>query len=624
MQFNAKPLFLFENVFSKGTLTATDTDSDATFDVENIINQVVYQLWKAASSGTKHITVDLNKTVNGGAEDGVGGNWTLNDATVENTNPNSGTYSFELVATGSGVDGAENNKMAVDPTKTWRLKSQHDVDAYTEGSYRVKLHFYDSEDNLISTTTLVTHTAATVGYVEETNAIGPTGADVVFPAGTASISVQDAWDATASAWDLGTGEYDNVFGFVGAEDTVPDGVFFKPDGLKMYMVGHTNDKVHQYTLATAWDPSSLIDDGVPVDVSGQELVPNAIFFKPDGLKMYVMGANRKIHQYTLATAWDFSDTVTYDNEFVALAEDTSPVGIFFKPDGLRMYMLGTTNDKVYQYTLNTAWDFSDTVTYDTVFLDIGTEDIAPFDIFFKPDGLRMYMLGQTGQKVYQYSIGEVTGTAYMDDVIMYEEFDPDTLGIANHNLWAANASVSIESTEDDTEVISSWTERLAAFTPAQTDKDIILKQFTAVGTPQRAWRVKIVTANLPAYMGDMKLGSALTFPRWVQGPFGPKPRKVEGKVADNQFGQFIQRVVIRREAEISMTFRRLTTSFIEDTLRPAFEDFLISGMFYVSWDIDQHETHKLIGFMPDGAELNPVYSGALLSVTLRVMPMPVA
>lgn len=412
MAFNAKPLILYESVFGKGTLTATDTDADSQYHVDNLINQVVYQLWKAASAGTKYITVDLNKVLNAGFETGDDSYWTANDGTVDNGNPNSGTWSAKLVAAGSDVDGLECDKIAVDTEKLYRLKTKHDVDAYTGGDYHSKLHFYDSGENLISTETLNTWQAATVGYEGVSKQIGP-GGDVEFPAGTVSIAVQDAWDDTP------------------------------------------------------------------------------------------------------------------------------------------------------------------------------------------------------------------TGTAYMDDVIFYEEFAPDTVGMANHNLWDANASVSIESSVADEEDIgATWVERLAAFTPE--DKKLVLKQFTAVGTPQRAWRVKIVTANLAPYMGDLKLGARLAFPNWTQGPFGPRPRKVEGEVAANDAGQFIQRIVIRKEAEVTLTFRRLTRSFVWDTLAPAFDDHLISGTFYMSWDIDEHEDQKVIAYMPDGASFDPQYEGALLTASLRIMPMPEA
>ena len=62
MTANAKPLILFQSVFKDGTsLTATDTDADA--DVLNIIDHRQGTFWKAASSGTKTIEVDMGSAV---------------------------------------------------------------------------------------------------------------------------------------------------------------------------------------------------------------------------------------------------------------------------------------------------------------------------------------------------------------------------------------------------------------------------------------------------------------------------------------------------------------------------------------------------------------------------------
>ena len=417
MPFNAKPLILGLDVFGKGTLTATDTDADAQFSVTNLINQVVYQLWKAASDGTKYITVDLNKTLNGGFETGDYSNWTQSNSTIDAVLFNSGVFSSKLTAAGAGISGAH---QAIDfnKDKVYTASAYGRLSSYSAGTYVIEIMGLDSTDAIIGSTSAILTLSSATAFSKGTKTIGISGAgtDIELPAGSVKVQIRQRWLSAP----------------------------------------------------------------------------------------------------------------------------------------------------------------------------------AP------------------------------TGVGRMDDVLFYENFDPDTLGIANHNLWDSNASVSIESSVDDTEVISSWTERMAAFTPALTDKEIILKKFTAVGTAERAWRLKIVTANLAAFMGDLRIGKRLTMPRWVQGPFSPKPRKIEGQLANNRAGQFIQRVVIRREGEVRLTFQRLTKSFIEDTLRPAFEDYLIGGMFYLSWDIDQHETHKLIGYMPDGAELDPVYEGRKLSVTLRVMPMPVA
>jgi len=65
-------------------------------------------------------------------------------------------------------------------------------------------------------------------------------------------------------------------------------------------------------------------------------------------------------------------------------------------------MCGRTNDKVYKYTLSTAYDIS-TGSYDSVTLDISTEDANVNGMAFKSDGSKLYIVGYSNDKVYQYS-----------------------------------------------------------------------------------------------------------------------------------------------------------------------------------------------------------------------------
>ncbi|MDG1949528.1 MAG: hypothetical protein P8J32_01740 [bacterium] len=74
-----------------------------------------------------------------------------------------------------------------------------------------------------------------------------------------------------------------------SQDGTPFDVSFKTDGTKMYMLGYDNDTVYQYSLSSAWDVSSASYDSVSFSVNGQESVPEGLFFKPDGTKMYVVG-----------------------------------------------------------------------------------------------------------------------------------------------------------------------------------------------------------------------------------------------------------------------------------------------------------------------------------------------
>ena len=64
-----------------------------------------------------------------------------------------------------------------------------------------------------------------------------------------------------------------------------------------------------------------------------------------------------INSYTLSTAWNVS-TVTFDSIVVSIAtESTSPRGIEFNPTGTKMFILDdVAPEKIYEYTLSTAWD----------------------------------------------------------------------------------------------------------------------------------------------------------------------------------------------------------------------------------------------------------------------------
>jgi len=212
----------------------------------------------------------------------------------------------------------------------------------------------------------------------------------------------------STPWDVSTASYDSVSFSVSSQDGSPYCIFFKPDGTKMYMVGSSTDRVYQYTLSTAWDLSTASYDSVSFYVSSQDSAPYDIFFKPDGTKMYMVGSSTdRVYQYTLSTAWDLS-TASYDSvSFSVSSQDGSPYGIFFKDDGTKMFILGSATDTVYQYSLSTPWDVS-TASYDSVSFYVSSQDSSPFGIFFKDDGTKMFILGSAADTVYQYSLIELT------------------------------------------------------------------------------------------------------------------------------------------------------------------------------------------------------------------------
>ena len=188
---------------------------------------------------------------------------------------------------------------------------------------------------------------------------------------------------------------------VSGQDNAAWNIKFKPDGTIMYMVGDTNNSVYQYTLSTAWDVSTASYASKSFVFSTQSGSPIDVFFKSDGTKMYVCSDSPDaVLQYSLSTAWDVS-SASYDSvSFSVASETTGPYAFHFKPDGTKLYV--TTTNTVYQYTLSTAWDIS-TASYDSVSYAHGGGN--GYSVTFKPDGTKMYtVLYTTNSIVYEHSL----------------------------------------------------------------------------------------------------------------------------------------------------------------------------------------------------------------------------
>jgi sugar lactone lactonase YvrE len=205
-----------------------------------------------------------------------------------------------------------------------------------------------------------------------------------------------------TAWDVSTASYDSKSFSINAQETGPNGLFFKDDGTKFYIVGTTNDTVYQYSCSTAWDVSTASYDSKSFSVATQETSPQGLFFKDDGTKFYIIGsATDTVYQYSCSTAWDVS-TGSYDSKLCRVLFEGTPTGLCFKSDGTKLYVIGTTNNRVYEFTLSTAWDVSTNNQAGSGFYIGGQEGLST-DVHFKDDGTKFYIVGQTNDTVYQYS-----------------------------------------------------------------------------------------------------------------------------------------------------------------------------------------------------------------------------
>lgn len=114
--------------------------------------------------------------------------------------------------------------------------------------------------------------------------------------------------------------------------------------------------------------------------------------------------NKKL--WELVPSWDLF-RARYNStgklgQFSVAAQEIGANSFFFKSDGTRLYAIGETGDDVNQYELSIAWDVTTAVFSRSFF--VGTQDVTPHGLFFKPDGNTMYIVGQNTRAVYAYDL----------------------------------------------------------------------------------------------------------------------------------------------------------------------------------------------------------------------------
>jgi len=209
----------------------------------------------------------------------------------------------------------------------------------------------------------------------------------------------------STAWDVSTASFVDSFS-VSGQTTSPRGLTFNGDGTKMYVIQESTDQIAEYALSTAWDVStaSYTDS---LSVTSQESTPAGIVFNDDGTKFFVIGTGGvEVNEYTLSTAYDVS-TASHVDAFSVSAQEGNPKTLAFNADGTKMFILGLTNDSVYQYSLSTGFDVS-TASYDSVSYDVSSQETDPYDMAFSTDGDKLYIIGRSVDSVLQYSTS--TGT----------------------------------------------------------------------------------------------------------------------------------------------------------------------------------------------------------------------
>ena len=200
-------------------------------------------------------------------------------------------------------------------------------------------------------------------------------------------------------------------------------IFLGDNGTKLYCADNTGDKIEQFNLSTAYDLSTASYFGEAL-IGAQETSVRGLAFKPDGTKMFIVGSGSDlVLQYSLSTAWDVT-SATYDSvSFSTTGQTPSPASLAFNNDGTKMYFGGVGWYDVYEFDLSTAWDIT-TASYNLAFSVIDTGNSVN-GFRFNSDGTNFYVstdgITGSGARIGKYSLSSAydLSTASFSNQLLY-------------------------------------------------------------------------------------------------------------------------------------------------------------------------------------------------------------
>lgn len=207
---------------------------------------------------------------------------------------------------------------------------------------------------------------------------------------------------------------------VSAKEATPLGIYFRPDGAKMYIVGTSGDRVFEYNLAEPWSVNTatfVANTTMNFNTVLGETSPSDLAFSSNGTYMYVVGyTTDKVYQFTLASPWQVN-TATVTSNLNINAQSTVSSGLAFKPDGSRMFVLDYSADKIFQYDLSTPWDITSAV-YNSNSFGSATllGDGSAQGLTFTSDGKKVFTVGSTNERIMSISLANAwdISTASLD------------------------------------------------------------------------------------------------------------------------------------------------------------------------------------------------------------------
>jgi len=194
-------------------------------------------------------------------------------------------------------------------------------------------------------------------------------------------------------------------------------VCFSQDGLHMYSISYKSSwgayGIHHYILSVAWDiTTASLSESHELDDWGHgsyyffAFDYRGIFLKPDGTRIYIVGNHTEYGSFIWRIDLDVPYYISSATPFISedLFATAQQHSCWFNDDGTRLFTADNLNDAVFQYNLSTPWDitsFSSTPSQST---SVSAYTNNTRGVAFSADGLKMQVIDAQYHKILFWNL----------------------------------------------------------------------------------------------------------------------------------------------------------------------------------------------------------------------------
>jgi len=271
----------------------------------------------------------------------------------------------------------------------------------------------------------------------------------------------------STPFDLTSGTLLNTLSLNGQSDD-PQSIVFNNSGSTMFIYSAAGKDVDEYDLSTAFDTSTSTYQATH-SVNDQGGFVHEIVFNTDGTKMYnTDSSNDRIYEYNLATAYDIS-TKSLAGSLAVGTWETQPTSIAFNHDGTQLFLAGYFTNDITIFNVTTPYSITSGVSYASTF-SVNSQVANAEAVRFNNDGTQMYIVDRNSGEVHTYDIasGTIDNDIDGDGIINSLDLDSDNDGIAD-NIEAQSGAAYIAPTYVDANADGLDDAYAAGLSPINTD-----------------------------------------------------------------------------------------------------------------------------------------------------------